>query len=145
MTPINQSCEAVVIRVEGEDAWVDVRDAASCGHCASRHACMSLDASRGPRLHRVPNAIGARAGDAVVLVVPEGALLKAALLSYLVPALMTIAGAAAGAAVGGDVAATMGAGLGLAAGLASLRMAGARLAENREPLLKMRLKCRVSE
>lgn len=135
--------DAVVVRLEGEDAFVEVCDDASCGHCASRHACMSMGPARGPRLHRLPNTVGARVGDAVVLVVPDGALLKAALLTYLWPALLTIAGAAAGATLGGDVETAAGAGIGLAAGLASLRMAGRRLSGNREPLLAMRLKHRI--
>lgn len=144
---MNES-EAVVIRVEGGHALVEMCDGAACGHCASRHACMSLEAPAGPRLHRLPNGIGARVGDTVVLAVPEGALLKAALLSYLWPALLTIAGAATGATMGGmggDGTSVAGAGLGLMAGLASLRVAGSRLAGKREPLLRMRLKCSVAE
>lgn len=141
---MNES-EAVVVRVEGGHALVEVCDGAACGQCSSRHACMSLEAPAGPRLHRLPNGIGARVGDTVVLVVPEGALLKAALLSYLWPALLTIAGAATGATMGGDGASVAGAGLGLMAGLVSLRMAGSRLARKREPLLTMRLKHPVTE
>lgn len=141
---MNES-EAVVIRIEGEHAFVEVCDAAACGQCSSRHACMSLEAPAGPRLHRLHNGIGARVGDTVVLVVPQGALLKAALLSYLWPALLTIAGAASGATMGGDAASVAGAGLGLMAGMASLRLAGSRLAGKREPLLTMRLKCPVVE
>jgi sigma-E factor negative regulatory protein RseC len=136
--------EAVVARIDGEFALVELCGDASCGQCGSRHACgVSMDDGRGPKLFRLPNIIGARAGDRVMLTVPAGAVLKAAALSYLIPVLAALAGAAAGNAWYGDPGALLGAGLGLVVGMILLRLAGGRLQQRREPMLTMQLKRHV--
>lgn len=133
--------EAVVARIDGGFALVELCSDASCGQCGSRHACgVSMDDGRGPKLFRLPNTIGAKAGDRVMLTVPAGAVVKAAALSYLVPVLTALAGAATGTAWQGDLGALAGAGVGLLAGLTLLRVAGGRLQRSSEPLLTMQLK-----
>lgn len=136
--------EAVVARIDGGFALVELCSDASCGQCGSRHACgVSMDDGRGPKLFRLPNTIGAKAGDRVMLTVPAGAVFKAAALSYLLPVMASLVGAVAGTAWQGDLGALLGAGLGLVAGLVVLRMVGRRLRGRREPLLAMRLKGHV--
>lgn len=132
--------EAVVARLEGEDAWLEVCKPSACGSCESAEACGS---GRTKRLQRVHNTIGACVGDTVIVSVADGAVLKAALWSYLMPLLAALAGAGAGTALVGDLGALVGTLSGLAAGIALLRVVGARLAAAREPLLAMRIKSAV--
>lgn len=131
--------ETVVVRIEGGDAWLQVCGREACGQCESAQGC-GLGGHREPRLQRVRNTVGARVGDTVIVSVPEGAVLKAALMSYFVPLLLIIVATAVGTAVAADRGAIAGAAVGLAAGWAWLRFAGARLAGRREPLLSLRLR-----
>lgn len=133
--------EGIVARVDGEHVWLDVSGATGCGGCEKGGGCGLGGDSRGRRLRRVRNTAGARIGDTVVLSVPDGAVLKAALWSYLAPLALAITGAASGLTFfGGDGAAVAGAVAGLAAGGLVLKLAGNRLARGREPLLAMRVK-----
>ncbi|OHC63453.1 MAG: hypothetical protein A2045_04735 [Rhodocyclales bacterium GWA2_65_20] len=135
--------EAVVTAVEGEFALIEVATTASaCGSCGAKSHCGT--APPGPRRYAVRNRVGVRAGDAVIVAVPEGAVLKAAMLSYLMPLLFVIGGAAAGTEWGGEgLPAVAGAAMGLMAGLIALRFFNARCARGREPWLTLRLKRRV--
>jgi sigma-E factor negative regulatory protein RseC len=133
--------EAVVARLEGEHAWLEVCKPSVCGSCASAEACGGRPDKK--RLQRVRNTIGANVGDAVIVTVADGAVLKAALWSYLMPLLLALVGAAVGTALAGDVAALVGTVSGLTIGLALLRVVGAQLASRREPLLAIRIKSAV--
>lgn len=121
--------EAIVVRVDGDHLWLGVDN--GCSGCDKVSSC---GAGEG-RLQRVRNTIGARAGDKVIIAVPEGAVLKAALRSYLVPLMLALGGAVAGTSFGGDPGAVVGTLLGLAVGWMSLRMTS-----HREPEVNMRLK-----
>ena len=111
---------ARITRVEGDSAWVVSAAPASCGACAGRGCGSSVFARV---LHpdepeyRVDNAIGAQVGEAVVVGLPDGALLGAAVSGYLVPLLLLLAGAALGQQFAGELGAVAGGlcGLGLAA------------------------------
>lgn len=135
--------EALVTAVDGGVAMIEIDEAAaSCGNCADKGACGK--AAAGPRRYALANTVGARPGERVLVCVREGAVLKAAALSYLMPLVFVLGGGAAGAAWGGDgLPAVAGAALGLATGLAVLRRASVRLAQAREPWLAMTLKRRV--
>lgn len=135
---------AIVTRIEGQFALVEVSSVASgCGRCHEAGGCGSglLNKSLRPRCnYRLPNLISAAVGDRVILSVPEGAVLRAALLAYLLPILLLIAGAAVGTVFSADdLVALIGAGSGLALGLLALRTAQSRLAGNGELLMTMRL------
>lgn len=131
--------EARVTALEGDFAVVEVAALPSaCGKCGERGGCGKSAAS--PRRYVVPNAIGACPGDHVMVAVPDGAVLKAAALSYLMPLLLVIGGAAAATAwVGEGLPAVAGAAMGLLAGLAVLRMTNTRLTRGREPWLALTL------
>ena len=132
--------EAIVTRIDGALAEVEVAAMPSaCGKCGDRGHCGKPQA--GPRRYALPNAIGAQAGDRVVVCIADGAVLKAAVLSYLMPLVFVIAGAAAATAwIGEGLPAVAGAVSGLCVGLAVLRLANANLARGREPALALRLK-----
>lgn len=131
--------EALVIGLADDFAVVEVAALPSaCGKCGERGGCGKPQAA--PRRYVVRNVIGARPGDRVVVAVPDGAVLKAAALSYLMPLLLVIGGAAAATAWAGEgLPAVAGAAGGLAAGLAILRMTNARLTHGREPSFALTL------
>lgn len=137
--------EAIVARVDGQMAFVEVRrEASGCGRCSEAGGCGSSLLSQilggNRRLYRLPNLIAARPGDSVVLSVGEGMLLRAALWTYALPMLAAITGAALGTALWvTDIAAVAGACLALILALLIQRRAFGHV----EPLLSMRLKSPV--
>lgn len=133
---MNQS-EAVVARVDGEDAWLELCQPADCVTCISAEGCGH---GSKPRLQRVRNSIGARVGDRVLISIPDGAVLKAAMLSYLMPLVLGLSFAGTGAELSGDAGALVGLVAGLAVGMLALRFVGGRLARGREPFLTMSVK-----
>ena len=120
--------EAIVARVEGAQAYVEVRGAgAGCGRCHEAGGCQSsilgqLFRTR-PRQYRIANPIGAAPGDHVIVRVASGATLRAAILVYMLPVLFLILGAVAGNALGAngksDATTVLGALLGLSVGILS--------------------------
>lgn len=121
--------EAIVARIEGDQAYVEVAGAGQgCGRCHEAGGCQSGILSQmfrqAPRQFRIHNTIGAAPGEHVVVCVAEGATLRAALLAYLVPVLLLIAGAFAGTIFGGAENADAGALLGSLFGLALAGAAG---------------------
>ncbi len=119
--------EAIVARVEGDQAYVEVGEGAGCGRCHEAGGCQSGVLGQlfrfGPRHYRIANSIGAVPGDHVIVQVASGSTLRAAMLIYVLPMVCLLLGAVAGTAVGGDgdndAAAAMGALLGLAVGILS--------------------------
>jgi positive regulator of sigma E activity len=135
--------DAIVARIEGDHAYVEVGGAgAGCGRCYETGGCQSgilgqMFSSK-PRLFRIANQIGAAPGDHVVVRVAGGATLRAALRTYLLPALFLLLGAVAGTVLGenSDAAAALGALSGLAIGvLAGLTLRRARIGKIAEPVL----------
>ena len=96
---------ARITRVEGATAWVVSEAPSSCGACGGKGCGSSLFARmtnpREPEF-RVDNPIAAQAGELVVLGVPEGTLLRAALVSYIAPLVLLIGGAGMGQYLGGE-------------------------------------------
>ncbi|MBI4987086.1 MAG: SoxR reducing system RseC family protein [Rhodocyclales bacterium] len=135
---MNQS-EARVIRLEDDCAIVEVQEAPSaCGNCGKNGQCGSAIPEL--RHYSVCNTVSARPGDRVIVSVPEGIVLKAAVLSYLMPLLFLFAGAGLAAASFGDgLPAVAGAALGLAAGLFVLRLIDGRILCGKEPRLALKL------
>lgn len=132
--------EAVVARLEGDQAWLEILDRpAGCGKCEKAGGCGGGGDGQ-VRLQRVRNSIGAQVGDAVLVSVPDGAVLKAAVWSYVVPLALALTGALVGTLLGGDVAAVVGAALGLGVGWISLRALDRRRPDLWEPLLALRVK-----
>ena len=117
-------CDAVVVAVAGREVWVEVPERApNCGSCKTADACQTglLGLSAGPRRYRLENRIGARVGDHVQLTVADGTVWRASLLSYVLPLLLAIGGAAIGQFAAGDVGAVTGMLAGLGCGLVLLR------------------------
>jgi len=118
---------ARVTRVAGETAWVVSEAPASCGACAGK-GCGSSVFNRlwhpdDPE-YPVSNPIAATPGEAVVVGVPDGALLGATGWVYLLPLATLFAGAAVGNWLGGELFSVLG-------GLLGLLLAGGLLARRK--------------
>lgn len=91
---------AIVTATEAGIAEVEIMRRSSCNACNARSGCgvSLLDRVLGRRPQRllVANRIAARAGEEVIIGMPEAALLKAALAAYMVPLAGLLAGAIAG-------------------------------------------------
>lgn len=126
---------AIVIRLEGEDALVESTQGGGCGHCDSEKGCgsgkLSQLFSSQPRRFRVRNEAHAQPGAEVQISVAEGALLRSALLMYVLPLLLLLAGGALGGQLARDAAsadgyAALGGVLGLVLGFLLARWLAAR-------------------
>lgn len=115
---------ATVLAVEGERVRVRVNDRpGGCGRCDEPGGCKSVKlvyAFGAPKEEfMLPNPVGARVGDRVVILMRDGSALRGALLSYGLGACLLLGGAALGHVIAGpgqqDGFALCGALIGLAA------------------------------
>jgi sigma-E factor negative regulatory protein RseC len=117
----------VVVSVDGDMAEVEGQRRSTCGSCAVNGACGTslIDRYLGRKrsLLRAYNPIGAGPGDPVVLGVPEGALLEASFVAYLVPVLAMIGGAIAGDYTAGRLAPAYAQAMSVLGGLGALAAA----------------------
>lgn len=137
---------AKVIRLDGLYIVLEVAPVVSgCGRCHEAGGCGSglLNKSLRPQwlnTYRLPNLVGATVGDRVILSIQEGAVLRAALMAYLLPVLLLIAGAAVGTAFSdAELTALLGASAGLVLGVLILRLAQSRLAGSGGGFMAMQL------
>lgn len=123
--------KGVVVRVEQGRAWVKVSDRQEgCGRCDEPGGCRSVKlayAVKGPNdTFSVPDGIGVRVGEQVVVRMDDGAPLRGALASYGVGAALLLVGAALGHMLAGehsqDLFAVVGGGAGLGAAFALNRL-----------------------
>lgn len=99
---------ARVVEAQGEHAWVETQRKGACGSCSASGGCgtatLSQVMGRKTARVRVANPLGAKAGDEVVIGIPEGALLKGSFAMYAVPVLAMMIAAWAGTMLAGDAA-----------------------------------------
>lgn len=134
--------EAVVARIDGDCAYVELGGSGGCGRCHEAGGCQGGILAQlfrdKPRQYRIYNNIGAAPGDVVVVRVANGEPLRAAFLTYLLPVLLLLLGAAAGTVLGNrsDATAALGALVGFAiAVLAGLIFRRTRIGQVAEPVL----------
>ncbi len=130
--------QAIVVRVEGDRAYLEVERNQPCGLCGATRGCGvsvwgRLFASRHGSMS-LPNSLQLGIGDRVVVAVQESALLHGALLAYLAPLLLVCLGGFVGAMLGGSRAASdlygvLGAIAGLLLGLVIVRRAGSAMGQ----------------
>ena len=118
-----------VIAVTAGMAEIQIAPAHTCGSCAAKGSCgtalLGHWLGRKPNTLWVPDSLNLRPGDAVIIGIPEGALLRAALRAYLLPLLTLLLGAMGsagfathlGASEMQPIASLLGAGLGFGFGL----------------------------
>lgn len=114
---------AQVLRVEGGQVWLKVADVGGgCGRCDEPGGCRSLQITQAfgaPKGEFVlPLSVPVLVGDRVLITIPDGAPLSAALASYGLATVLLVLGAAIGNGFArsgeGDLFALVGAGAGLA-------------------------------
>lgn len=93
---------AVVVEAGDGYAWVEARRRSACGACSASEGCGAAALAKvwGERRSRVRaiSALPLQPGDAVIVGLAEGALLRGSLLVYLLPLLLLLAGALLGQA-----------------------------------------------
>jgi sigma-E factor negative regulatory protein RseC len=85
----------VVESLTGEYAFIKAERAESCGHCASKSLCHSIDEKEHVIVQTI-NTIGAKVGDTVRFEIPVNSFLKASLLVYAVPLIALLIGSLVG-------------------------------------------------
>lgn len=124
--------EAIVVGLENDYALLEVQDRqVGCGRCHEVGGCgNTMLAQMRPlkeKHYRVTNEIGAHVGDRVVVSMPDGALWRASVWSYLLPLFGLVVGAALGTALGsGDGIAVLGSLFGLSLGVAIMKLRAPR-------------------
>ncbi|KAF7599089.1 MAG: Fis family transcriptional regulator [Candidatus Dactylopiibacterium carminicum] len=115
--------EGVVVRVEAAQAVVQVRRQGGCGRCTEPGGCGG-GSEGGCSEYWLDNPARARAGQRVLVDLPEGQAARAALLAYATPLLVLLL-AAGGATLSGwpDPVVAMVALAGLVLSLLGLRLA----------------------
>lgn len=88
---------AVVVAQEPGIAWVETRRRNACGACNQSAGCGSALLSRlfAPGANRLAleDGLGVAIGEWVVIGIPDGLLVRAALIAYLLPLLTLVMGA----------------------------------------------------
>ncbi|MCK5383582.1 MAG: SoxR reducing system RseC family protein [Gammaproteobacteria bacterium] len=121
-----------VVDVKGAFAWIESERTSTCGACNVRKGCGTAVLAKvfgQRRVHlRVLNRINAQVGDAVVIGIPESALVRGSLAVYAAPLAGLFAGAIAGDFLGNrffqggsDLSSIIGALVGITAGLVWLK------------------------
>jgi len=87
--------EGIVIRCDGNRAWVKTVRTSSCEACASRGACASIGSGKEMQIEAI-NVANAVAGDHVRISFETASLVKVFSLVYLLPVVALLAGALIG-------------------------------------------------
>lgn len=91
---MNES-EGIVKEVRGEKALVITDRQEMCASCIAKNFCHMLGGGK-QVLSETINHIGAKTGDTVKIGIPDGAVTKASLIVYMVPAIGFVGGASLG-------------------------------------------------
>ena len=113
---------AQVLRVETGRVWLRVSDSGGgCGRCDEPGGCRAVQITQAFGLPKsefaLPTSLSLKRGDKVLITIPDGAPLKAALSSYGLGVLLLVVGAALGSVIAGAAAGDLGAAIGGGAGL----------------------------
>lgn len=109
-----------VVAIEHDAVWVETVRVSACQSCSANKGCGHAVVDRqqaGSRARvRALNQISLELGQQVVLGLPEGALMRGALMIYFLPLCLLFAGALTGDAVSGSTGSAIGGVVGLVAG-----------------------------
>jgi sigma-E factor negative regulatory protein RseC len=136
---------ATVVGLGPGVAWVETVRQSACGHCESARSCGTSVLAKlfgAPRSRlQIPDAHGLRVGEQVVIGIPDGTLVRASVVAYLLPLAALVAAAALATALGASdgVVASIGlAGLGVGLWLSGLLTGGQHARERYRPVLVRR-------
>ena len=92
---------ARVLRVENELAWLEMSEnAGGCGRCDEPGGCRSVQLAHAfggaEKVFALPMSVPVKPGDKVVISIPDGAPLSAALAAYGLATVLLLVGAAIG-------------------------------------------------
>ncbi len=94
---------AVVAEAGAGYAWVEIQRRSACGGCQAGDGCGTAALAKiwsgGQVRVRAMSELSLRPGDAVIVGLADGVLLRGALLAYLLPLALLLAGALLGQAV----------------------------------------------
>ena len=117
--------KGTITALDGDYALVRIADA-GCGRCHEPGGCGGVNIGKmlcnEPQVFRVLNPRQGDVGQAVNIVIPEGAVRKGAFLAYGLPLLMLLIGAFVGVGVAGDPGAIVGALGGLVVAFPAVRL-----------------------
>ncbi len=113
---------ATVVDATEDYIWVEAKARSACSTCGSQSGCSTSSLSKlfGVRqqLIRLPNALGSRIGEQVVIGVEDQVMVTASLAAYILPIVLMLAAAIAADSAGlSDQQAAAGAVAGLLLGL----------------------------
>lgn len=116
---------ARVLRVEGRQAWLELAETAGgCGRCDEPGGCRSVQIHHAfglpEKVFSLPVDFPVGPGDRVVISIPDGAPLSAALVAYGLGTVLLLLGAALGSLVAPDGRADL---FGVIGGVAGLALA----------------------
>ncbi|MDJ0765604.1 MAG: SoxR reducing system RseC family protein [Myxococcota bacterium] len=118
-------------------AIVKIRRAEACHACAAKGACEALGGKTRDLELAVENTVNAKPGDAVVISMSEGSVIRASAVLYLLPALGLVTGAVVGwdqaepLGMGSDPASMIGALGGLGLGLFLTRILSKKMSRSK--------------
>jgi len=95
---MNES-EGIVKEVRGEKALVITDRQEMCASCVAKNFCHMIGGGK-EVLSETINPVGAKTGDMVKIGIPDGAVTKASLIVYMIPAMGFVAGASIGYFIG---------------------------------------------
>lgn len=131
--------EGVVVKVEGDVAYIQAQRKSSCGGCAKQGESCGTSTLIGffdtkTPLYRARNALGVKAGERVVIGMEDGMLYKGVMAIYLPPLFLLLVGAIGGHLLAATPAlaetyAMLGALAGLAAGFFGARYYSTRMTD----------------
>lgn len=118
---------ARVVSVGNGKAWVEASSQQGCAACHAQSSCGVSGLGKFLGRNKAPVALACdlavQPGDSLVLGLAESDLLRAGLLAYLLPTLLSVLGAIAATLLGlGDAGAVIAMAAGFAAGLAIARL-----------------------
>lgn len=136
---------ATVVDVKPGVAWVETVRQSACGHCESAGSCGTSVLAKlfgAPRSRlRIDDAQGLRVGEQVVIGIPDGTLVRASFVAYLIPLVFLIAAAGVATRLGageGGVALLGICGLGIGLWLSGRITGGPSARERYRPVLVRR-------
>ncbi len=87
--------KGIIIKVEGDKAWVKTMKSSACEHCKSKDSCNTLGGGKEMKVEAI-NVVNAKVDDHVVISFDTSTLLKVTFFVYMFPILSLLAGAVAG-------------------------------------------------
>lgn len=128
---------AIVAEAGAGYAWVDIQRRSACGHCQASAGCGTATLAKAWGTHsmrtRARSELLLQPGDEVMVGLADGVLLRGALLAYLLPLALLLAGALLGEAVfagAGEEPVILSGTIGLGLGFLAVRVMSRRFRED---------------